>query len=73
MIKIIEKNKKIIETIILLSITIGGFSSLIINTCGLINTYPYNIIGWGSLILVVLATILTLIMLSIDYDSYNTR
>ena len=49
----LKKNKKIIEIIILLLITIGGFSSLIINICGLWSTYPYNIIGWGSLILVV--------------------
>lgn len=69
----LKKNKKIIEIIILLLITIGGFSSLIINICGLWSTYPYNIIGWGSLILVVLATILTLIILSIDYESYSTR
>ena len=67
----IKKNKKIIEIIILLLITIGGFSSLIINICGLWSTYPYNIIGWGSLILVILATILTLIILSIDYESTN--
>lgn len=67
----LKKNKKIIEIIILLLITIGGFSSLIINIYGPWSTYPYNIIGWGSLILVVLATILTLIILSIDYDSTN--